>query len=96
MEFNLFAGSVGGLGIGSLRDRNIALLLKWFGRFAQEEKSLWRRRIASIYGVDPNGWFPKKGAGFSERATLGGDRKLKNIFLGFIMFKALDGKDVRF
>jgi hypothetical protein len=32
--------SIGGLGIGSLRDKNKALLYKWLWRFGSEESSL--------------------------------------------------------
>lgn len=37
----------GGLEIGSLKERNIALLLKWFCRFSTERDSLWHSIIWS-------------------------------------------------
>ena len=39
----------GGLEIGSFRQKNIALLTKWFWRFSMEEASLWRRLIVAIW-----------------------------------------------
>ncbi|KAI5330685.1 hypothetical protein L3X38_020811 [Prunus dulcis] len=46
----------GGLGIGSLRERNEALRAKWLWRFPLETNSLWHRIIKSKYGIDSNGW----------------------------------------
>ena len=40
----------GGLNIGSLRGKNLALLGKWWWRFKKEGGSLWVRIIKSIYG----------------------------------------------
>ncbi|VVA31869.1 Hypothetical predicted protein, partial [Prunus dulcis] len=45
----------GGLGIGSLRERNEALRAKWLWRFPLETNSLWHRIIKSKYGLDSNG-----------------------------------------
>ncbi|KAJ0535080.1 putative RNA-directed DNA polymerase [Helianthus annuus] len=39
----------GGLGFGSLRDANLAMLAKWWWRFKTEKKSLWRRVVWSIH-----------------------------------------------
>ena len=49
----------GGLEIGSFRQKNIALLTKWFWRFSKEETSLWRRLIVAIYDLEENGWSTK-------------------------------------
>ena len=40
---------VGGLGIGSVRDKNTTLLFKWLWRFGLEESSLWKDVIKSIH-----------------------------------------------
>ncbi|XP_073266626.1 uncharacterized protein [Populus alba] len=37
----------GGLGIGSLKDKNTALLFKWLWRFGLEESSLWKDDIVN-------------------------------------------------
>nr|KAJ0226574.1 hypothetical protein LSAT_V11C100039920 [Lactuca sativa] len=41
----------GGLGIGSLRAFNLALLLKWWWRFRDNSNSIWKNVITTIYGV---------------------------------------------
>ena len=40
----------GGLDIGSIVGFNIALILKWWWRFVNNESILWVRVIKSIYG----------------------------------------------
>ena len=42
--------SSGGLGLGSLENKNWALFAKWWWRFGEEKETLWRRLIASKYG----------------------------------------------
>lgn len=46
----------GGLGIGNLKLKNVALLVKWLWRFPLEQDALWARVIRSKYGLQPNGW----------------------------------------
>ncbi|KAJ9536970.1 hypothetical protein OSB04_029703 [Centaurea solstitialis] len=41
----------GGLGIGSLRAMNIALLSKWWWRFKTEKNALWRKVIIALHGA---------------------------------------------
>ncbi|GKE37908.1 RNA-directed DNA polymerase, eukaryota, reverse transcriptase zinc-binding domain protein, partial [Tanacetum coccineum] len=55
----------GGLNIGSLRAKNLALLGKWWWRFRREGESLWVRVIKSIHGVS---------GGFDDNRVLGGGR----------------------
>lgn len=43
---------LGGLNIGSLNLKNLALLGKWWWRFRVEHNSLWVKVISSIYGRD--------------------------------------------
>lgn len=40
----------GGLGIGSIRAKNLALLGKWWWRFHVEKDALWNKAIGEIYG----------------------------------------------
>ncbi|GJY91591.1 putative RNA-directed DNA polymerase [Tanacetum coccineum] len=40
----------GGLGIGSLKASNIAMLVKWWWRFYSEKDVLWKQVITSIHG----------------------------------------------
>ncbi|GJZ18300.1 hypothetical protein Tco_0554423, partial [Tanacetum coccineum] len=44
--------SNGGLGIGTLKSRNHAMLSKWWWRFHTENHAFWCKIIRSIHGVD--------------------------------------------
>lgn len=46
----------GGLGIGHLKEKNLALLRKWLWRFFNENDGLWQSIIHNKYGIDQNGW----------------------------------------
>ncbi|KAJ9567733.1 hypothetical protein OSB04_003699 [Centaurea solstitialis] len=52
----------GGLGIGSLKAQNLALLSKWWWRFWSENQSLWKMVIQSFHGTD-GGLFNSRKAG---------------------------------
>ena len=47
--------SRGGLGIGNLKKKNLALLGKWIWRLLLEQNSFWGTVIRSKYGLHPNG-----------------------------------------
>lgn len=53
----------GGLGLGSLEDKNWTLLAKWIWRFGEEE-ALWRKVIVSKYGEGEGGWALGKVPGY--------------------------------
>ena len=72
----------GGLGIRPLCEMNDALKSKWLWRFAKDD-ALWRKVIASKYGVDNSGWWSKK----SPNAY--GAGCLKSILVGLELFKTL-------
>ncbi|KAJ9566561.1 hypothetical protein OSB04_002527 [Centaurea solstitialis] len=44
--------SKGGLGIGSIKGQNVALLAKWWWRFKKERNALWRKVICSLHGIN--------------------------------------------
>lgn len=47
----VLAGVVdGGLGVGSLKAQNLALLGKWWWRFKSNKKELWKNVITALYG----------------------------------------------
>ncbi|CAL9018470.1 unnamed protein product [Prunus brigantina] len=46
----------GGLGVGSLKEKNEALRAKWLWRFPMEPNSLWAMVVKSKYGSATNGW----------------------------------------
>ena len=50
----------GGLGVRKIVTFNKALLGKWLWQFGMEETHLWRRVIATKYGVSEGGWSTKK------------------------------------
>ncbi|PWA46878.1 RNA-directed DNA polymerase, eukaryota, Reverse transcriptase zinc-binding domain protein [Artemisia annua] len=43
---------LGGLGVGSIKAKNLSLLGKWWWRFRCEKHALWCKVIASIHGAD--------------------------------------------
>uniref|UniRef100_A0A2N9HCD7 Reverse transcriptase zinc-binding domain-containing protein n=1 Tax=Fagus sylvatica TaxID=28930 RepID=A0A2N9HCD7_FAGSY len=53
----------GGLGVRKIAVFNKALLGKWLWRFGTEESKLWRRVIATKYGVNSGGWSTKSARG---------------------------------
>nr|XP_034930821.1 uncharacterized protein LOC118061489 [Populus alba] len=50
---------IGGLGIGSLRDKNTALLYKWQWRLGSEESSLWKELIKFIHNTNSSSFLPQ-------------------------------------
>ncbi|WJZ85876.1 hypothetical protein VitviT2T_005388 [Vitis vinifera] len=48
--------TIGGLGLGNISWRNLALLGKWLWRYPREGSALWHQVILSIYGSHSNGW----------------------------------------
>ncbi|GKB99769.1 reverse transcriptase domain, reverse transcriptase zinc-binding domain protein [Tanacetum coccineum] len=62
----------GGLNIGSLKAKYMALLGKWWGRFRRDGKSLWVRVIKSIHG-------PSGGMGEGRALRTNGDGSLEKM-----------------
>lgn len=44
-------GEIGGLAIGNILHRNLALLFKWWWRFSTESNPLWKRIIKSVHKI---------------------------------------------
>ena len=42
----------GGLGIGSLKALNLALIQKWRWRFHMDTKGIWNKVITSVHGIN--------------------------------------------
>ncbi|XP_071699108.1 uncharacterized protein [Rutidosis leptorrhynchoides] len=74
----------GGLNIGSLRGKNLALLGKWFWRAKTEPNSLWVSVIKSIYGY--NELLPPT----CSSGSIGGSSVWSNISLAGIMIEKMD------
>lgn len=47
----------GGLGLGSIKNQNLALLAKCGWRFMTGHDALWRKVVISIHGFSEYGWF---------------------------------------
>ena len=46
--------NLGGLGVGNLLHRNIAILFKWWWRYLSEPNALWHKVIQAKYGYSPH------------------------------------------
>lgn len=46
---------MGGLGIGRINEKNLALLGKWLWKFTVENDTLWQSIIIGYYGIHDNG-----------------------------------------
>ena len=86
----------GGLGIGSLKEKNKALLLKWLWRFPIEQDEIWTKVIKSIYGLQNNRW----DAGLASRSSYRSPWKyissLYEEFQHLVGFRVGDGRRIRF
>ncbi|CAL5336186.1 unnamed protein product [Camellia sinensis] len=49
----------GGLGVRSLSDVNICLMLKWWWRYGHQQQSLWKMVVCSRYGGNEGRWKPE-------------------------------------
>ena len=43
---------MGGLGIGHLKSKNLALVGKWWWHFLSEKNALWCKVISAFHGID--------------------------------------------
>ena len=48
----------GGIGIGSVKDKNAALLAKWWWRFGYADDSLWKTIVCDLRGWKIDRWLP--------------------------------------
>ena len=90
------AKSKGGLGIGRLKEKNKALLFKWFWRFPLEQDEIWSKVIKSKYGLHNNRW----DAGLARRSSYRSPWKfissLHEDFQQLVGFRVGDGRRIRF
>ncbi|KAI5334762.1 hypothetical protein L3X38_024895 [Prunus dulcis] len=87
---------VGGVGIGSLREKNKALRAKWLWRFPIETNAMWHKVIKSKYGLDSNDWDSKLTVTGSCRNPWQDISKGYNTFLQCCRFSVGNGVKVRF
>ncbi|KAJ6921734.1 hypothetical protein NC652_015617 [Populus alba x Populus x berolinensis] len=98
----LLSKSAGGLGIGSLQNKNKALLFKWLWRYGSEELSMWKDVITSIYNPKYHSLIPQDhitGAGSTWSRLVnycGKDTRLHNIVTNNTMILVGNGKRIKF
>jgi hypothetical protein len=86
----------GGLGIRKIVVFNKALLGKWMWRFGIEDSKLWRRVIATKYGINSGGWSTKNPRG-SHGCGLW--RSINSVWVDFVDYVAFEvgvGDRIRF
>ncbi|XP_034926097.1 uncharacterized protein [Populus alba] len=94
--------SAGGLGIGSLQNKNKALLFKWLWRYGSEESSMWKDVITSIYNPKYHSLIPQDhitGAGSTWSRLVnycGKDSRLRNIVTNNTVMLVGNGKWIKF
>lgn len=94
--------SAGGLGIGSLRNKNKALLFKWLWRYGSEESSMWKDVIKSVYNTKYSSLIPQdhiSGAGSTWSRLVnhcGKDTRLRNIVNNHTVMLVGNGKRIKF
>lgn len=86
----------GGLGVHHLHTFNQELLGKWLWCFAMEKDALWKRVIATKYGVDWGGWCSKSVAGPQEVCLWKHIQRGRNWFSGSTCFELGLGTNVQF
>lgn len=57
----------GGLAVGNLKNRNLALLFKWNWWFLKDPDAFWCKIVPSIHGVDIYHWHTSRKYGLSLR-----------------------------
>ncbi|RVW90756.1 Transposon TX1 uncharacterized 149 kDa protein [Vitis vinifera] len=88
--------TIGGLGLGNISWRNLALLGKWLWRYPREGSALWHQVILSIYGSHSNGWDANTLVRWSHRCPW---KAIAQVFQGFSLITRYvvgNGERIRF
>ena len=83
----------GGLGIGSLRTHNLALLAKWWWRFKTEEDLLWKKVVTAIHGPSGKLGESSKVGVWARIANLNKDFENANFPLNTLFSRKLGNGD---
>ena len=86
----------GGLGIGRLKEKNKALLIKWLWRFPLEQQSIWAKVIISKFGVHSNRWDAVAASRCTYRSPWKYISSLYEEFRHWVGFKVGNGSRIRF
>ena len=81
--------TIGGLGLGNIFWRNLALLGKWLWRYPREGSALWHQVILSIYGSHSNGWDAYTLVRWSHRCPW---KAIAQVFQGFLVYSVCGRK----
>ena len=77
-------------------EMNDALKSKWVWRFAKEDDVLWRKVIASKYGVDNSGWWSMKSSNAHGFGCWKSILVRLELFKTLVHFKVKNGSKVLF
>ena len=91
-----FPINYGGLGVRKLVVFNEVLLGKWLWRFGIEESKLWRRVIATKYGVNSGGWSTKNPRGSHGCGLWRSISSGWSDFVAYVDFEVDIGDRIRF
>lgn len=87
----------------NLKEMKSSLLLKWWWRYGEEDKALWKKVINSRYGAIGGGWLPKLEPSGRVSAVWNGilsgvevHSNLLHFFLSSTVINLGDGKRVFF
>lgn len=86
----------GGLGIGRLEEKNLALFGKWLWRFFTDNKSLWESIILSRYVIDENTWDYNSALLPSQSLLWNHIVQVGPFFYPYTCFSLGDGTKIRF
>lgn len=86
----------GGLGLGNLVSKNVALAGKWLWRFPSHSSSLWHKIIRSKYGMHLNGWDTISASKASHACPWKFITQGLPSFSSFLSFRLGDGQRIRF
>lgn len=85
-----------GLGVGRLKDRNVAPVSKWIWRFSAEIGSFWHSIISSKYGSHSNGWDQNPSLNLSMSLSWRNIIALYPKVPPYICFVVGNGRNIRF
>ncbi|RVW16209.1 Transposon TX1 uncharacterized 149 kDa protein [Vitis vinifera] len=88
--------TIGGLGLGNISRRNLALLGKWLWRYPREGSALWHQVILSIYGSHSNGWDANTVVRWSHRCPWKAIAQVFQEFSLITRYVAGNGDRIRF
>lgn len=87
---------LGGLGLGRIKKKNMALMGKWLWCFSMERDSLWHSTTSHKYGHHPNGWDCISQSNASWSLLWKNICHLYLIFLSYTRLALDNGRSIKF